>query len=101
MSEETTENASEKAEGVPEDLINIHDLEQLKKLWFMYRAAESSNEVFALTHLLLDSLPYDWIDKNDNWLHLAQQLEEHGEQEIASLFKLANQKAFTMMREGK
>ena len=81
--------------------IDVHDLEALKKLWFMFREAKESSEVFTLAHLLLHSLPYDWVDTNDNWLHIAQQLEEHGEQELASLFKLANQKAFALMFHGK
>lgn len=88
------------AEQLPEQGIDIHDLEMLKKLWFLLRDATKSNEVFTLAQLLIDSLPYDWISKNDNWLNMAQMLEQHGEIELASLFKLANQKAFQLTSKG-
>jgi hypothetical protein len=83
-----------------EEKIDIHDIEALKKLWFILRDAQKSEEVFTLTHILLDSLPYDFISKEDNWLHIAQQLESHGEAELSSLFKLANQKAFQLSLKG-
>lgn len=85
---------------VPEGQIDIHDIEMLKKLWFLLRDAQKSEEVFTLTQLLLESLPYDFISPEDNWLHIAQQLEQHGEAELSSLFKLANQKAFNLGLNG-
>lgn len=81
-------------------LIDVHDIDSLKKLWFIIRDAENSQEVFAIIKLLIDSLPYDWIDKNTNWLALAQQLEQFGEAELASLFKLANRKCFQFQLKG-
>lgn len=98
-SEDLFEAQAEQA-GEQQSSIDIHDIETLKKLWFMLRDATKSEEVFTLTQLLLDSLPYDWIDKNDNWLHIAQQVEMHGETELGSLFKLANQKAFQLSLKG-
>lgn len=82
------------------DKLDIHDVEVLKKVWFMLRDAEKSGEVFTLVQLLLESLPYDWISVQDNWLHIAEQLEHHGESELASLFKLANQRAFQLSLKG-
>lgn len=82
------------------ETIDIHDIELLKKIWFLIRDAEKSSEVFTLAKLLLDSLPYDFIDKNENWLLIAQQLEQHGEDELSSLFKLANQRAFQLSFKG-
>jgi len=79
---------------------DVHDLEKLKKLWFLLRDTQKSEEVFALTQLLLASLPYDWINPQNSWLHIAEQLEQHGETELASLFKLANQRAFQLSLKG-
>ncbi len=81
--------------------VDIHDIELLKKLWFMIRDSQSSKDVFTLTKLVLDSLPYDWIDPQENWLLIASQLELHGEDELASIFKLANRKVFHLTLNGK
>lgn len=85
---------------VASETLDIHDLDKLKQLWFVLRDAENSKEVFALVQLLIASLPYDWVDPEHSWLHLAQQLEDHGESELASLFKLANQRAFQLSLKG-
>ncbi len=77
-------------------LIDIHDHETLEKLWIMIKKSERQQDVFALIKLLLDSLPYDWIDRNDNWLRIAQQIDQFGESELANLFKLANQRCFQL-----
>jgi hypothetical protein len=82
------------------ETLDIHDIDKLKQLWFVLRDAENSKEVFALVQLLITSLPYDWVDPEHSWLHLAQQLEDHGESELASLFKLANQRAFQLSLKG-
>ena len=79
-----------------ETRLDIHDRETLEKLWIMIKKSDSQQEVFALVKLLLDSLPYDWIDRNDNWLRISQQIEQFGESELASLFKLANQRSFQL-----
>lgn len=91
---------SEEAEEQTTELIDIHDIEKLKQLWFMLRDTQTSAEIFTLTQLLLSSLPYDWIAKDDNWVHISAQLEQHGETELASLFKLANQRAFQLSLKG-
>lgn len=83
-----------------ESLLDIHDIEVLKKIWFMVRDAQKSAEVFTLVQLLIESLPYDWIDPNETWLVLAHHLETHGEDELASIFKLANQRAFQLTLKG-
>lgn len=88
---------ADQAEGT----VDIHDIELLKKLWFMIRDCESSTEVFALIKLVIDSLPYDWVDPTENWILLAQQLDMHGEDELASLFKLANSKVFHLTLKNK
>lgn len=80
----------------PAEAVDIHDIETLKKLWYLLKDTETSQDVFAIVTLLLDSMPYDWIDTKESWLLIAHQLEEHGETELASLFKLANQKAFQL-----
>ncbi|MGV3525259.1 MAG: hypothetical protein ACO1RX_13590 [Candidatus Sericytochromatia bacterium] len=90
----------EEEQQAPGDKLDIHDVEVLKKVWFMLRDAEKSAEVFTLVQVLFESLPYDWITPQDNWLHVAQQLEHHGESELASLFKLANQRAFQLSLKG-
>jgi hypothetical protein len=87
-------------EAPAENHLDIHDVEVLKKLWFMIKATLNQEELFGLMKILIDSLPYDWIDKNENWLLLAQQLDQFGESELASLFKLANQRAFQMSLKG-
>ncbi len=92
---------SEENMDTEQSSIDIHDVELLKKLWFMMRDSQSSKEVFTLTKLLIDSLPYDFIDPLENWLLIAQQLERHGEEELASLFKLANRKVFHLSLKGK
>ncbi|HEY9843080.1 MAG: hypothetical protein ACAI44_35000 [Candidatus Sericytochromatia bacterium] len=94
------EEEQESIESTPENLIDIHDIDTLKKLWFVLRDAQKSAEVFTIVQLLIDSLPYDFIDKEDNWLHMAHLLEEHGETELSSLFKLANQRAFQLSLKG-
>jgi len=76
--------------------IDIHDLDVLRKLWFMVRDSANNKEIFAIMALLIDSLPYAWLNKDDSWLHIAQQLDYHGEAELASIFKLANQRAFQL-----
>lgn len=81
--------------------IDIHDIELLKKLWFMIRDSQNSKEVFMLIKLVIDSLPYDFIDPTENWLLIASQLDMHGEDELASLFKLANRKVFHLSLKGK
>lgn len=91
----------EQLEAQPQETIDIHDTEALKKLWYMLRDTQNSSEIFTLTTLLIDSLPYDFISKNDNWLFIAQKLDQHGEDELASLFKLANQRAFELSLQGK
>lgn len=97
---ELSEDYVEPDADVPGQAIDVHDIEMLKKLWFLLRDAKQSSEVFTLVQLLIDSLPYDWIAKDDNWLHMAHQIEQHGETELASLFKLANQKAFQLSLKG-
>ncbi|PKL75159.1 MAG: hypothetical protein CVV27_16825 [Candidatus Melainabacteria bacterium HGW-Melainabacteria-1] len=84
----------------PGERIDIHDIEMLKKLWFMFRDSEKSAELFTLVQLLIESLPYDFIAPNDNWLNIAQLLDQHGESELASLFKLANTRAFQLGLKG-
>ncbi|PIQ24129.1 hypothetical protein COW36_10830 [bacterium (Candidatus Blackallbacteria) CG17_big_fil_post_rev_8_21_14_2_50_48_46] len=91
MAPEETENEITQAQS-----IDVHDLETLKKLWFMLKNTQSQDEIFAVIRLLLDSLPYDWVDKNENWLMISQQIEQFGESELASLFKLANQRCFQL-----
>ena len=91
---------SEEFETEDISAVDIHDIELLKKLWFMIRDCQSSKEVFALIKLVIDSLPYDWVDPTENWLLLAQQLDMHGEDELASLFKLANRKVFHLSLKG-
>ena len=81
--------------------IDIHDVELLKKLWFMIRDSQSSKDVFMLTKLLIDSLPYDFIDPTENWLLMAEQLENYGEAELGSIFKLANRKVLHLTLKGK
>lgn len=88
MTEGNSEETTEK--------IDIHDLELLRKLWFMVRDASKSSEIFTLMALLIDSLPYEWLNHADTWLHIAQQLDFHGEAELASIFNLANQRAFQL-----
>ncbi len=86
-------------DDIPEesaDKIDIHDLDVLRKLWFMVRDSANNQEIFAIMALLIDSLPYDWLNHDDSWLHIAQQLDYHGEAELASIFKLANQRAFQL-----
>lgn len=95
-----TEETFAENEAPDENRLDIHDVEVLKKLWFMIKATQNQQELFGLIKLLIDSLPYDWIDKNENWLLMAQQLEQFGESELASLFKLANQRAFQMSLKG-
>ena len=100
MSEEELDNQeSESALEAPEQ-VDLHDLEMLKKLWYLLKNAEKSQEVFTVIRLLLDSMPYDWIDTKEAWLHIAHKLEEQGVDELASLFKLANQKAFELSLKG-
>jgi hypothetical protein len=84
------------AESAEQSIIDIHDMELLKKLWFTLKSTQNQAEVFALVKLLVDSLPYEWIDKNENLLLIAQQLDQFGESELASLFKLANQRCFQL-----
>lgn len=96
---EEIEDLSEN-EAPTENRLDIHDVEVLKKLWFMIKATLNEDELFGLMKLVIDSLPYDWLDKNENWLLLAQQLDQFGENELASLFKLANQRAFQMSLKG-
>lgn len=98
MSEQAEENTE--LTNQERELIDVHDIEKLKQLWFMLRDTQTSAEIFTLTQLLLSSLPYDWIAKDDNWIHIAGQLEQHGESELASLFKLANQRAFQLSLKG-
>lgn len=91
--------AEHEAKDRPETL-DIHDLDQLKRLGLVLQDTQKSQEIFALVQWLIASLPYDWVDPEQNWLHLAQQLEEHGESELASLFQLANQRAFQLSLKG-
>lgn len=86
----------EQETDTPAEKVDIHDLETLKKIWYMLKNTKNQQEVFALVQLLLDNLPYDWIDPQENWLLIAQQIENFGESELASLFKLANQRCFQL-----
>ena len=72
----------------------------LKKLWYVLKGAEKSQEIFTIVTLLLDSMPYEWVDTKEAWLQIAHKLEEQGVDELASLFKLANQKAFELSLKG-
>lgn len=97
MSEELE---AEIVEEQPPETIDIHDPETIQKFGNMLRDAENSSEIFTLTSLLIDSLPYDFISKQDNWLLIAQKLDQHGEDELANLFKLANERAFQLSLKG-
>ena len=93
-------SAEDQEQEATTETLDLHDIDKLKQLWFVLRDAENSKEVFALVQLLIASLPYDWVDPEHSWLHLAQQLEDYGESELASLFKLANQRAFQLSLKG-
>lgn len=54
------------------------------------------NELFAFVNLLLEEIPFEWLNKNENWLAIAHQLRPYGETELADLFEKANQKAFQL-----
>lgn len=72
------------------------DEDTIEKLAETLRAAVTQEEVFALVNLLLAEIPDDWLDKGENWLMIADRLEQYGETDYARLFKLANQCAFRL-----
>lgn len=86
----------EEKPSVSTETVDLHDIDTLKKIWYMLKNAQTQEEVFTLVRLLLDNLPYDWIDREQNWLLIAKQIEDFGESELASLFKLANQRCFQL-----
>jgi hypothetical protein len=72
------------------------DEDTIEKLAETLRAAANQEEVFGLVNLLLAEIPEDWVDKEENWLLIADRLEQYGETDYARLFKLANQCAFRL-----